>query len=739
MWKLKKKIFPKNLPSLPTAKKDSKGNLISSPEELKSLYLQTYKTRLRYRPMAADMEELRELKEQLCSKRLELASMTKSNPWTEADLDQVLSKLKNNKSRDPHHLIREIFKPGVIGSDLKSSMIILFNRIKKEIEFPEFMEWADIISIYKGKGEKLDLNSDRGIFIVNIFRSILMKLVYNDKYPTVDSNMSDSNVGARKGKSIRNHLFVVNGVINEVIKDKTKSLDIQILDYKQCFDSMWLEDTVNDLYEAGITDDNLALIYKSNENNQVAVKTPNGMTERMEMKKLVLQGEIFGPLECSVSVDKFGKECLEEQKYLYSYKQMVGIPPLAMIDDLFLMAGCGLDSVLLNSFINAKTKTKKLQFGVDKCHKLHVGKECSFCPNLYIDEWKIKEVDQVEAGQISHEEVLEDEHLMEDLEEDKYLGDIIMNNGKNTKNIKARKDKGEGIRKQIITMLEDVCFGPYEFEVANIWRNSLFINSILTNSETWYNLSKTEVDQLEQVDEQLLRSILETGRSTPKVMLYLEMGCLPIKFILMKRRITYLHYILHQDKESLLFKFFKAQKSNPVQGDWCLTVEEDMAYLRLDLSYDQISVMSEHALKNLLNKKADAKAVEYLNLGKKSKTKHILHENLVLQPYLMAGNMSNYQRKFIFQLRSKMLDMKVNYQGSHTDLQCELCGKHEESQESLLICEKLVDANELVTDELPVYDDLFAQDVQKQINISSILKKKFELRNKLIKESKNKS
>ena len=97
-------------------------------------------------------------------------------------------------------------------------------------------------------------------------------------------------------------------------------------------------------------------------------------------------------------------------------------------------------------------------------------------------------------------------------------------------------------------MLEDVCFGPYEFEVANIWRNSLFINSILTNSETWYNLTKTEVDQLEQIDEYLLRSILETGRSTPKMMLYLEMGCMPIRFILMKRRIIYLHYILHQDK-----------------------------------------------------------------------------------------------------------------------------------------------------------------------------------------------
>ena len=124
------------------------------------------------------------------------------------------------------------------------------------------------------------------------------------------------------------------------------------------------------------------------------------------MKKLVLQGEIFGPLECSVSVDKFGKECLEEQKHLYSYRGLVGIPPLAMIDDLFLMAGCGLPSVLLNAFINAKTKTKKLQFGVEKCHKLHVGKQNSFCPILYVDNWKLEEVEHIETGITSQQEYL---------------------------------------------------------------------------------------------------------------------------------------------------------------------------------------------------------------------------------------------------------------------------------------------------------------------------------------------
>ena len=79
-----------------------------------------------------------------------------------------------------------------------------------------------------------------------------MKMVYNDEYETLDSNMSDSNIGARKNRNIRNLLFILNGFINEAIQSKKMCIDIQILDYRQCFDSMWLDECINDLYEAGL-------------------------------------------------------------------------------------------------------------------------------------------------------------------------------------------------------------------------------------------------------------------------------------------------------------------------------------------------------------------------------------------------------------------------------------------------------------------------------------------------------
>ena len=61
------------------------------------------------------------------------------------------------------------------------------------------------------------MDNDRGIFGLSVFKKIIDKLIYIEKYPLLDQNMSDSNIGARKKKNIRNHLFIVHGIINAII------------------------------------------------------------------------------------------------------------------------------------------------------------------------------------------------------------------------------------------------------------------------------------------------------------------------------------------------------------------------------------------------------------------------------------------------------------------------------------------------------------------------------------------
>ena len=96
--------------------------------------------------------------------------------------------------------------------------------MKKNQKYPDFMLNADIVSLYKNKGESTDLKNDRGVFILSAFRSILDKMIYNDKYDYIEENMSDSNIDTRKKQNVRNHLWVLNGMLNSVKNGESKTV-----------------------------------------------------------------------------------------------------------------------------------------------------------------------------------------------------------------------------------------------------------------------------------------------------------------------------------------------------------------------------------------------------------------------------------------------------------------------------------------------------------------------------------
>ena len=79
---------------------------------------------------------------------------------------------------------------------------------------------------------------------------------------------------------------------------------LQIYDYRQMFDAIFLEEAITDIYDAGCRDDNLSLLYKANKEISVKVNTPYGQTEEQSLEDVVLQGDTWSSLLASVQVDK---------------------------------------------------------------------------------------------------------------------------------------------------------------------------------------------------------------------------------------------------------------------------------------------------------------------------------------------------------------------------------------------------------------------------------------------------
>ena len=713
MWKLKKKVCRRPAEP-PMAKKDSKGNIITSPTALKQLYRDEYVYRLRHREIRPTFSTLKCLREDLWEERFKLLSKTSSKDWNLEDVTKVMRSLKTNKCRDPLGLSNELFKPGVCGPDLVKAIMILANACKNEVCTPTIMQYTDISTIYKNKGSRFDLVNDRGIFNMVILRKIIDRLIYNDKYEYIDNNMSDSNVGGRKRRNIRNHLFIVYGVINSVMNKESPPVDIQFYDLKQCFDAMWLEESMNNLCDTIPTeewDNKLALVYQNNCSNNVAVKTPFGLTDRVSINKIVTQGGVWGPIQCSNQVDRLGKECEERNIHLYTYKGMVKILPLAMIDDILAIANCGIKSVGANTFINTKTELNKLEFSEPKCKHMYVGEECPFCPVL--------EVHGHEISKTTGEKYLGD-----------IVGDTILGNGCNSKNVANRRSKGLGFVAQIMSILDTVSLGYFVFDIGTLLRESLLVNGILFNTEVWYGVSKSHIKELEDVDKLLLRSLLRAPISTPGEAFYLELGIFPLTYFLKGRRIMFLYYLLQQKTDEMLWRFFHVQWNHPSRNDWVLTVREDLRDLGITLNLDEIKSMSKEAFKELVKQKCSKLAFSNLLKLKSShsKLKNLSYDNLAMQPYLVDGAFTEEDVRLIFLFRTRMIDVRNNYKNMYTDHRCPLCAIEFDTQEHLLTCPKLPVSGNIL------YKDIYGSDTTRMKVTFTALKTALSSREEILKQ-----
>ena len=239
------------------------------------------------------------------------------------------------------------------------------------------------------------------------------------------------------------------------------------------------------------------------------------------------------------------------------------------------------------------TNVKLLQFGPAKCFKIHLGKICGACPDNVIDTWQLERISEEVKTLFDLVDTEGDKHLVELVEAAGYLGDVLQASGKNTMNVEMRRKRGLIAVNVIMSKLDQLTLGSWYFETAVIFRNALLLSTLLCNTESWVGLTNKEVEILEKIDEQLLRRILSAHSKTAIPALYLELGCVPIRFLVMQRRIGFLHYIMNEDSESLIREVFDAQLAHPLKGDWCGQVKEGMEKLRPNVSLETLARWSD--------------------------------------------------------------------------------------------------------------------------------------------------
>ena len=158
----------------------------------------------------------------------------------------------------------------------------------------------------------------------------------------------------------------------------------------------------------------------------VEVKVKGSLTERTVVKKVVMQGSVWGGLKCTSLMDKLNKILITKETLMYKYRgdPHIGIGVLGMIDDNLGISECGINSIVKNAIMNSFVEAQRLEMHIDKSKVLHVGNatKCeNLCPKLKVH------------NQVMHE-----------AESFRYLGNIITKTGGNQATIQYRRNKGWG-------------------------------------------------------------------------------------------------------------------------------------------------------------------------------------------------------------------------------------------------------------------------------------------------------
>ncbi len=245
-----------------------------------------------------------------------------------------------------------------------------------------------------------------------------------------------------------------------------------------------------------------------------------------------------------------------------------------------------------------------------------------------------------------------------------YLGVQLSSDGRNMETILQKRNKQIGNRKRFENL--HLGLNNYTFECGFIYLLSLVRSSILYGTQAMFNMTETEIRELEKIEEGFMRQLYKpsTGIQVPIHLMYLDSGLVPSQYIIQRYKVNYLQYILQQGESSILYRMLYAQLDNPVKGDWASEVSNILIDLDINLSFQQIKLMEKDVFQKITKQKMEARAFFCLIRKQKSssKGKHLNYgTKLQMGDYLCPNNkLSLEDQREIFRIRCEINQLPAN-------------------------------------------------------------------------------
>ena len=217
--------------------------------------------------------------------------------WPSPDRDEVLKiiqGLKNNKSPGPDGVPAELLKCGP--PELVDLLFGLIQHIWETGAVPQQWKDANLVTIYKNKGDRAVCGNSMGIALLAVAGKVLAKVLIRRVATNIGEKLlPESQCGFRPGRGTCDMVFVVRQ-LQEKTREQQRGIHMAFVDLSKAFDRVPRVLLWNLLSRFGCPSRVVGLIRSFHDGMKVRVSTSGALSDEFSVTVGVKQGCVMAPV-----------------------------------------------------------------------------------------------------------------------------------------------------------------------------------------------------------------------------------------------------------------------------------------------------------------------------------------------------------------------------------------------------------------------------------------------------------
>ena len=445
------------------------------------------------------------------------------------DFERVIEKIRlNNKN-----VYRDFMKAG---SSFKRAIFHFYNMCYVQEKMPESFYDTELLKLYKGKGVRAELKSNRFIHLKGWMAKTYEKMLMTKMEDKMFNCTPDFQVGGQKMGSTNEHLLSMM-VAMKKLEEKQGCGAIIFMDIKACFDRVRLTDILYETAQSGVVGRPLKNIAKYTDNLNIKMVGDPNKQRKVNITNSTGQGTGYAPVGTSLTMAKtlevrINRRDEEERKTIISSVDGIALNHNFFVDDL--AKNCGMNKELkINGTIITETLGElQLQAHADKSGLLVYGK----------NKEKFKE-------EISKDPPMVQGFKLGFKEKETYLGMIFSEKGaEDSINLTLENRRVKCLTKAAIikrTLADERMAKMGWLGAARLLHNSVVMSTLTYGAAAFTRMTKKQWDEIEAIQRHCLLHILGISTKTTYQSLLFIMGILPAKDLVKKLQIGFVNNLIH--------------------------------------------------------------------------------------------------------------------------------------------------------------------------------------------------